>query len=105
MCSTYRLFYNLVDNFIAELHSEKGLSQSSLKKYVVLVRKVLREAEREGTLNHIPSLPSIKRRENPRPWFSPEQYAVLLEKCRAYRDHPQSSMILTGVNSMISSSS
>mgnify|MGYP001156850131 CR=1 FL=1 len=83
-----KIDYNLVDNFIADLHAEKDLSQSSLKKYVVLVRKVLREAEREGTLNHIPSLPSIKRQENPRPWFSPEQYAVLLEKCRAYRDHP-----------------
>ena len=46
--------YNLVDNFIAEIHAEKGLSQSSLKKYVVLVRKVLKEAERGGTIDHIP---------------------------------------------------
>ena len=42
--------YNLVDTFIAELHADKGLSQSSLKKYVVLVRKVLKEAERDGLL-------------------------------------------------------
>ena len=59
--------YNLVDNFIAEIHAEKGLSQSSLKKhaekglsqsslkkYVVLVRKVLKEAERGGTIDHSP---------------------------------------------------
>ena len=80
--------YNLVDTFIAELHAEKGLSQSSLKKYVVLVRKVLKEAERDGAIDHIPTLPTIKRTENPRPWFSPEQYALLLQTCRVLRDNP-----------------
>jgi len=80
--------YNLVDTFIAELHAEKGLSQSSLKKYVVLVCKVLKEAERDGAIDHIPSLPTIKRTENPRPWFSPEQYALLLQTCRDLRDTP-----------------
>ena len=80
--------YNLVDTFIAEIHAEKGLSQSSLKKYVVLVRKVLKEAERDGAIEHIPTLPTIKRTENPRPWFSPEQYALLLQTCRELRDNP-----------------
>ena len=80
--------YNLVDTFIAEAHAEKGLSQSSLKKYVVLVRKVLKEAERDGAIDHIPTLPTIKRTENPRPWFSPEQYALLLQTCRDLRDNP-----------------
>jgi len=80
--------YNLVANFIAEIHAEKGPSQSSLKKYVVFVRKVPKEAERDGTINHIPTLPTTKRTENLRPWFSPEQYAVLLETCRELRDNP-----------------
>jgi hypothetical protein len=40
------------------------------------------------TIDHIPTLPTIKRTENPRPWFSPEQYAVLLETCRELRDNP-----------------
>ena len=83
-----KIDYNLVDNFIAEIHGEKGLSQSSLKKYVILVRKVLKEAERDSTIDHIPTLPTIKRTENPRPWFSPEQYAILLETCRTLRDYP-----------------
>ena len=77
-----------MDTFIAELHAEKGLSQSSLKKYVVLVRKVLKEAERDGAIDHIPTLPTIKRTENPRPWFSPEKYALLLQTCRDLRDNP-----------------
>ena len=77
-----RIDYNLIDSLIADLHSERNLSQSSLKKYVVLVRKVLKEAQRDGTIEHIPALPSVKRTENPRPWFSPEQYAQLLKTCR-----------------------
>jgi hypothetical protein len=83
-----RIDYNLVDNFIAEVHPEKGLSQSSLKKYVVLVRKVIKEAERDGIIDHIPSLPIIKRTENPRPWFSPERYAVVQSRAvrGAFRD-------------------
>ena len=55
---------------------------------MVLVRKVLKEAERDGAIDHIPTLPTIKRTENPRPWFSPEEYAVLLETCRSLRDIP-----------------
>ena len=53
--------YNLADNFTSEIHSEKGLSQSSLKKYIVLVRKMLKEAERDGTIDCIPTPPTIKR--------------------------------------------
>lgn len=64
---------SLISTFIAEPHAEKGLSQCSLKKYVGLVRKVLEEAERDGTVNHIPTLPTIKRSENPRLWFCPEE--------------------------------
>ena len=77
-----------MDTFIAEIHADKGLSQSSLKKYVVLVRKVLKEAKRDGAIEHIPTLPTIKRTKNPRPWFSPEQYARLLQTCRDLRDKP-----------------
>ena len=84
-----RIDYNLIDSLIADLHSERNLSQSSLKKYVVLVRKVLKEAQRDGTIEHIPALPAVKRTENPRPWFSPEQYAQLLKTCREFRDGPQ----------------
>ena len=53
-----RIDYNLIDSLIADLHSERNLSQSSLKKYVVLVRKVLKEAQRDGTIEHIPALPA-----------------------------------------------
>ena len=83
-----KIDYNTVDRFIHDLNNEKNLSQSSLKKYVILVRKVLKEAERDGTINYIPSLPPIKRKDNPRPWFSPEEYKQLLSACRDLRDNP-----------------
>ena len=33
-----KIDYNTVDRFIHDLNNEKNLSQSSLKKYVILVR-------------------------------------------------------------------
>jgi len=83
-----KIDYTLVDEFIDELKSERGLAASTLKQYVVLVRKVLKEAERDRVIPHIPSLPTIKRTKNPRPWFSPEEYRQLLAGCRDLRDNP-----------------
>ena len=40
--SVRKIDYNLVDQFIDHLVTERGLSASSHKKYVVLVRKVLK---------------------------------------------------------------
>jgi hypothetical protein len=72
-----KIDYHAVDAFIDEMKVERDLSQSTLKKYVVLIRKVMKEAERDGVLNHIPTLPIVKREENPRPWFTPNEYQRL----------------------------
>ena len=80
--------YNLVDNFIDQLITEKDLSASSLKKYVILIRQVLKEAERDGLIVGVPSFPRIKSADNPRPWFTPDQYKHLLAACRELRDYP-----------------
>ena len=86
--SVRKVDYNLVDRFIDDLISERDLSASTLKKYVILIRKVLKEAEREGVITGIPTLPTIKSEQNPRPWFSPQQYKQLLSACRELRDNP-----------------
>jgi hypothetical protein len=86
--SVTKVDYNLVDNFIDQLITEKELSASSLKKYVILIRQVLKEAERDGTITGVPALPTVKSEENPRPWFTPEQYRKLLVACRELRDSP-----------------
>ena len=83
-----KIDYTLVDQFIDELKQERGLSASTMKKYVVLIRKVLNEAERDRVIPHVPSLPTISRVDNPRPWFNPEEYRQLLSGCRDLRDNP-----------------
>ena len=88
-----KIDYNSVDIFIDELRTERNLSVSSLKKYVVCIRKVLKEAEKEGIINAVPSLPTIKTGNvNPRPWFSPEEYKQLLDACRDLRDNPPTNL-------------
>ena len=86
--SVRKIDYNLVDAFIDHLVSERGLSASSLKKYVILIRKVMKEAERDGVITGIPAYPSIKSVQNPRPWFTPEQYSKLLSTCRELQKNP-----------------
>ena len=83
-----KIDYTMIDEFLDELRNKRGLSQSTLKKYVILVRKVLKEAERDNTISHIPTLPTITGKEQPRPWFSPEEYSLLLAACRDLRDNP-----------------
>ena len=83
-----KIDYNAVDAFLDELKDERNLSQSTLKKYVVTIRKVLKEAERDGLIVGVPSFPRIKSADNPRPWFTPDQYKHLLAACRELRDYP-----------------
>jgi hypothetical protein len=83
-----KIDYNIVDDFIDTLSSDRSLSASTLKKYVVLIRKVLKEAEREGVISHLPSLPSIRGVSHPRPWFDFTEYRRLLAACRKLRDAP-----------------
>ena len=94
--SVTKVDYNLVDNFIDQLIGEKDLSASSLKKYVILIRQVLKEAERDSIIAGLPSLPSIKSVETPRPWFTPDQYKRLLTSCRELRDSPPTTGIGAG---------
>ena len=86
--SVRKIDYNLVDAFIDHLVSERGLSASSLKKYVMLIRKAMKEAERDEVITGIPAYPSIKSVQNPPPWFTPEQYSKLLSTCRDLQKNP-----------------
>ena len=52
--------YNLVNEFIDVLHNDRNRAQSTLKKYVILVPKVLKEAEKDEVINYIPTCLSLK---------------------------------------------
>lgn len=72
----------MVEDYINELSEDRGLSASTLKKHVVLIHKVLREAVKDGTLSAVPIMPTISREDKPRPWFRDEEYRTLLKTCR-----------------------
>ena len=70
--------FKLVDDFIEGIEQERNLSASTLKKYIVLIRKVLKEAQKDGLIDHIPSFPTIKEGYDATPaWFNPEEYEAL----------------------------
>lgn len=72
----------MVEDYINTLSGDRGLTPSTLKKHVVLIHKVLREAVKDGTLSAVPIMPTISREDRPRPWFRDADYRTLLKTCR-----------------------
>jgi len=66
-----------LDEYINEISANRKLSPSTLKKHLVVIRKVLGEAQRKGFLRSIPPFPNIKIKDNPRPYFSETEYRKL----------------------------
>jgi hypothetical protein len=66
-----------IDRYVDELSVERRLSPSTLNKHLVVIRKVLKEAHRKGFLRSVPQVPVIKRRDNPRPYFTDKEYRKL----------------------------
>jgi hypothetical protein len=53
------------------------MSPSTVSKHVVLISKVLKEAQRRGLIKSLPLLPTISRKDNPRAWFNKLDYGKL----------------------------
>jgi len=51
---------------------EKGLSPSSKSKHLIIVSKILKIAYKKGTLDKIPMIPKVSKKDNPRPLFTEE---------------------------------
>jgi len=66
-----------LDEYIDHVSSDRKLSPSTLNKHLVVVRKVLNEARRRGYLKALPLFPSVKRKDNPRPYFKDSDYRRL----------------------------
>jgi hypothetical protein len=56
------------------LSAERNLSPSTLKKYVVLTRKILKVATEENAIDRIPVMPVVKSKHSPRTWFDDKEY-------------------------------
>jgi hypothetical protein len=63
-------------SYLARLN-ERQLAPSTLKVHLSLLRKILAVAQRDGLLDHLPSLPKIKLQDSPRGWFTADQYEKL----------------------------
>ena len=67
-------YFNVLDD-----NRTKPLSASSKKKHNIIIKKVLRLAYDDGVLQTIPPSPKIERKDNPRVFFSEEQYSSFLK--------------------------
>jgi len=64
--------------FADTLH-ERNLKEPTIKNYLNVIHKILLLAQRENLIQQIPQFPKIKRVDNPRGWFTTEQYSKLKE--------------------------
>ena len=56
------------------------LSADTLKRHLVLIRKILHLAREDGVLVEIPSFPKISKKDAPRPSFTPCELKTLCQK-------------------------
>ena len=68
--------YKHIDNFIQKL-SSRNLKPTTLKKFTIFIHKIFTYAEREGLVERIPTMPSIKQKDSPRGWFNDVEYKML----------------------------
>ncbi len=66
-----------LDDYINHISGDRTLSPSTLNKHLVVIRKVLKESQRRGYLKALPLFPTIKRRDNPRPYFTDAEHRKL----------------------------
>jgi integrase len=73
--------YKHLNEFLGKL-ADADLAPASQQKHLALISKILKHAHREGYLERLPPLPTIKQKDTPRGWFSREEYEVLKETAR-----------------------
>ena len=66
-----------LDDYIGDLGKRKKLSPSTISKHLVVIRKVLTEAQKRGFIRSLPPFPVVKKKDNPRPYFTTEEYRKL----------------------------
>jgi len=73
--------YKHINEFLAKLADAK-LAPATQQKNLALISKILRHAHREGYLERLPPLPTIKQQDSPRGWFSATEYEILKDAVR-----------------------
>jgi len=68
-----------IDDYVVNIGARK-LSPSTISKHLVVIRKVLGEAQRKSYIRSLPVFPKIKRKDNPRPYFTLKEMDKLRKK-------------------------
>src|SRR6185312_7661617 len=68
--------YQVISAFVDDLRS-KGASSSTVQRHLGSLRLVLKHALKVGLIETLPLFPVITTKDNPRPWFSEQEYRLL----------------------------
>jgi len=71
--------YSRINDYVAHLKTrgKKPVGSNTIKNHFVFLRKALKHAFKLGLLDKMPMFPRIKAKDNPREWFTKEQYDLL----------------------------
>lgn len=72
-----------LDDYVADLGKRKKLTPSTISKHLVVIRKVLKEAQKRGFLKALPPFPGVRKKDNPRPYFTTQEYRKLRSKAKS----------------------
>jgi len=81
-----------IEEFL-EFLSKKNLRSTTIKAYMVVLRKTLSEAQHRGWIDKLPTFPQVKTQANPRGHFTVTEYLTLLRAAKRLRldfQEPQS---------------
>lgn len=70
--------YQVLSKFVAELRKD-GVAANTIKSHLVSLRQILKHAIKLELLDKMPIFPTISVKDNPRPWFSEQEYNHLKE--------------------------
>ncbi len=76
----------MMDEFVKRL-TDARLSSTTVSQYLVVVRKLLKLAIRQGFLREMPELPSIKVANRPRSMLSLQEYAAVVRTAHRLARH------------------
>ena len=72
-----------IEEYMNSLLKDRALSPSTLSKHIGVIRKVLTEARKRDYVKTLPIFPTVKKKDNPRPFFDVKEYRKLREKARS----------------------
>ena len=73
--------YERLSQFVASMRNDE-VSPNTIKRHLVTVRQILKHAIKLNLLDKMPIFPTVSAKDNPRPWFSEDEYNLLKDKSR-----------------------